>query len=939
MTPPVFISYPQDGADGQALANELFQRLQAEGISAFLDTESIRLGERWIQALSNGVKQCRVVLSVVSPASHDRPWVEKEYIEANKLRIPIIPVLATAGDVPFQMNDVQVARLYGDYKEKDWQRLLTHIREYLPDSTDAQLRKLETAYLEALLHDNEERALRFAGKVYAPLAGQFRKERKRVAAACMSPRLRHRKRTEYCEPLEAVGECVEHDDVIAAFGEHKRLVILGEPGAGKTFSLWRIAADYAQKALEQSGQILPVVIPLNRWDSPNLTLHDFVLEQLGDLASHFAALYQSKRLLPLFDALNEIPFDQREEKLPQVRAWLERYPTAFVLLTCRLRDYRGPLEQELDRLTIEPLDPPRIHDFLHNYFAEDDADHTLAEKLFWQLAGGDGMRNSWEDWKKRGHENHWEEFWTLAEIPEEWKTGDNELWWEGGRRQKYLNDSRSLMKLAANPYLLTQMVVIYSEQQQLPQSRFALFSEFVADLIYREVQAKPDNHYPKAHQDELQVELKRLAWQLQSRTKSAQEVRTVLSRADAVAIMPLPRLEFAAAASLLELTRDSVRFSHQLLQEFFTAQSFEEQRANGLQAKMLWPEQWWAANGWEEAAKLAAEYEIDPKPFLQWLAAGNPKLAAEITREQGLLDDVLFAEFRTQWQNAIINIATDPNPYERHAISTVLAWLNWDNRPGLGIDDIDWVEIPAGEFTYEDGERLSLPTYKMSRYPVTNAQFRAFVVAEDGYGNDGWWQKWQKPETPHESYWKENNRPVEQVNWYEAMAFCRWLSKKLDLDIRLPTEEQWEKAARGTDGREYPWGDGYKMGYANIDETYGEAGIYNLEETSAVGIYPQGQSPYGLMDMSGNVWEWCLNKWDDPQITDADISGGCRVVRGGAWDFYSGNCRSSSRGYWLPRLRDPYRGFRLCCVCSPIDHCTPVSRVAADDFFLPLELL
>lgn len=330
-TPTVFISYPQDGAAGQALANDLFQRLQAEGIAAFLDTESIRLGERWIQALGNGVKQCKVVLSVVSPASHDRPWVEKEYIEANKLKIPIIPVLATAGDVPFQMNDVQVARL---------------------------------------------------------LAGQFRKERKRVAAACMSPRLRHRKRTEYCEPLEAVGECVEHDDVIVAFGEHKRLVILGELGAGKTFSLWRIAADYAQKALEQPGKILPVVIPLNRWDSPNLTLHDFVLEQLGGLASDFGSLYQAKRLLPLFDALNEIPFDQREEKLPQVRTWLEHYPTDSVLLTCRLRDYRGPLEQELDRLTIEPFDPPRIHDFLHNYFAEDEAAHGMAENLFWQLATG-----------------------------------------------------------------------------------------------------------------------------------------------------------------------------------------------------------------------------------------------------------------------------------------------------------------------------------------------------------------------------------------------------------------------------------------------------------------------------------------------------------------------------------------------------------------------
>jgi hypothetical protein len=891
--PPVFISYPRDGANGQALARELLRRLRQERIAAFFDEESIKPGQNWVVTLEEGVVGCKLMLVVISADKKDRPWMRVEYLcAANKGDTLIIPVLADEVGLPMQIMNRQYVNLSGDKLAAGWGILLQAIHEHLPDDSIDQCRVTETAYLEALLHDNEERALRFAGKVYAPLAGQFRKEHKRVAAACMSPRLRHRKRTEYCEPMEAVGECVEHDDVIAAFGEHKRLVILGEPGAGKTFSLWRIAADYAQKALEQPGQILPVVIPLNRWDSPNLTLHDFVLEQLGGLAGDFGSLYQAKRLLPLFDALNEIPFDQRDEKLPQVRTWLERYPTTSVLLTCRLRDYRGPLEQELDRLTIEPLDPPRIHDFLHNYFAEDEAAHGMAESLFWQLAGGDAMRNSWEDWKKRGHESHWEEFWTLAEIPQEWRTGDNEYWW-GGNRQKYLDDPRSLIKLAANPYLLTQMVVIYSEQQQLPQSRFALFTEFVEDLIYREKQAKPENHYPKAHEEQLKAELKQLAWQLQSRTKSAQEVRTVLSRSEAVATMPLPRLEFAAAASLLELTRDSVRFSHQLLQEFFTAQSFEERRANGLQAKTLWPEQWWAANGWEEAAKLAAEYEADPKPFLQWLAAGNPKLAAEIAREQGLLNDTLFADFCAQWQNAITDIANYPNPHERHAISTVLAWLDWDHRPHIGLNagglpDIDWVEI--------DG-------YKMSRYPVTNAQFHAFVVADDGYGNDGWWQDLQKPETPHESYWKESNRPVEQVDWYEAMAFCRWLSKKLDLDIRLPTEEQWEKAARGTDGREYPWGNEFESERCNAE--------YKLGETSAVGIYPQGRSPYGLMDMSGNVWEWCLNKYDESQVVTPDLSGTYRVLRGGSWYGDAQGVRSAYRHGGTPDFRDNGIGFRL----------------------------
>ena len=239
-----------------------------------------------------------------------------------------------------------------------------------------------------------------------------------------------------------------------------------------------------------------------------------------------------------------------------------------------------------------------------------------------------------------------------------------------------------------------------------------------------------------------------------------------------------------------------------------------------------------------------------------------------------------------------------------------------DTRPGVGLDvktglpDIDWLKIPAGEFIYQEGERLHLDDYYMSRYPVTNLQFQAFETA-GGYQSNEWWEGLRKPNSPPSHHWTEGNRPVESVDWYESIAFCRWLSAHTGKEIRLPTEQEWEKGARGTDGREYPWGNVYQIGFANINETYYDSMIsklfspkrFYLRQTTAVGIYPQGQSPYGLMDMAGNIWEWCLNEYD--------ASGTSRVLRGDAWINDARDVRSAPRLYSTPGIRNYDVGFRL----------------------------
>ena len=245
-------------------------------------------------------------------------------------------------------------------------------------------------------------------------------------------------------------------------------------------------------------------------------------------------------------------------------------------------------------------------------------------------------------------------------------------------------------------------------------------------------------------------------------------------------------------------------------------------------------------------------------------------------------------------------------------------------------DGIVMVYIPAGQFIMGsddyDKEKpvhsIYLDGYWMGKTEVTVKQYLEFVDSTDSHypawleiGNSG------NIKTGYKDLYKKlgealtgDNYPIVGISWNDAAAYCEWLSKKTGLKFKLSTETQWEKAARGTDGRMYPWGD------QEPDEDLANFGFY-IGKTTSVGLYSLGESPYGLLDMVGNVWEWC-NDWyySDYYNNSPDKNppgpptGACRVFRGGGWHNNSQSIRCATRNDSVPSFRVNDIGFRLCQV-------------------------
>jgi predicted NACHT family NTPase len=391
----------------------------------------------------------------------------------------------------------------------------------------------------------------------------------------------------------------------------RRLVVLGEPGAGKSFSLERIAIEYAERALNDQEAPIPLLVGLGLWINPDEHIQTFVEAQLGELGKYFDSLRDGRRALLLLDGLNEIPAGQRKRKAEEVQRLVEDERLAGIVVTCREKDFALDFQLPFDSLTLQPLKPAQIRAFLHRAMVHERGSEDgpgLGEARFWEIAGGISVEAVWKAWKRAGAT--FDLFWTAADVPREnpnvrqyTSVEQDEIW----RRARF--DPRALIRLASNPYLLMVMLVLPT----IPSNRAQLFAGFIEVLYERERVAREKRHDARSVPELAlwEAALVELAETLQ-RKEQAQDAggtRIALSQEDWPVSLTTGVIDFSVDANILEIGNNALRFTHQLLQEYLASRLLiEVSRLRTRAASDFWPAaKWWERTGWEVVAEIAAE--------------------------------------------------------------------------------------------------------------------------------------------------------------------------------------------------------------------------------------------------------------------------------------------------------------------------------------------
>jgi formylglycine-generating enzyme required for sulfatase activity len=742
---------------------------------------------------------------------------------------------------------------------------------------------------------------------------------------------------------------------------YRHLVLLGHPGSGKSTFISHLTHGLARRDWDQlpgwpkaERTALPIPITLRdfaRWLSSRRPRSRkpcaglpwaFIRQDLKDRRVDFAAkllerALEDGRAVVMYDGLDEIP-PEDEELLAQVRgsveAFAQHYRNSRHLVTCRVLSYQDPHWR---------LPEHRFPDFELAPFTEDQID---------------GFIGAW-----------------YAEVGDKWKLPPGEGERLAGKLRQAVRRA-DLWRLAPNPLLLTVMALVHTHRKELPEKRALLYADAVDILLLHWEKGKRQDapelqdllREVERDANDLKDVLEGLAFEAHASSGGTDQESGIdeLTLLRSLARLH-PKGNYGWAQRLVETLRLRASlllerkgrvfgFPHRTFQEYLAGVHLARRPNFDEEAVRL------AGEGafWREVILLAVGYLVHQREH------GKPRLLVEALcpdrasrdeadwRKAWLAGEVLLeigvnrAEDTEHGRRLLVRVRERLtqlletgvlSPRERAEAGDILGQIG-DPRFDPALFHLPcryrgepeplagFVEVPPGAFVmgsrqgdaeaYENElgnpERLIIDyRYWVARYPVTVAQYRAFVEA----GAAG-----AEPPEDWAVQSRFPNRPVVNVSWWHARAYCRWLDQCLretetgrallppGYAVRLPTEAEWEKAARHGDGRRYPWADeDWEEQRANIRES-------GIRRPTPVGMYPLGATPAGLQDLSGNVWEWTLSRWrgypyrfgdgrDDPEAERS-----C-VVRGGSWDYPRRYARCAYRRGGPPDDFGSALGFRV----------------------------
>ncbi len=732
-----------------------------------------------------------------------------------------------------------------------------------------------------------------------------------------------------------------------ALASHRLLVVLGDPGSGKTTLLRYLALHYARDLAQgtagvranlglEEGGCLPIFLalrglgaylrehfPADDGTDGHAILLQFIREAYRKerilLPDDFFDPYlASGRAAILLDGLDEVADPELRRRVARlVEQFTQAYAACRFVVTSRVVGYTGSARLGGD------------------YRAATVRDFTLAEVETFLT--------------------HWHRLVTVG-LRGPGEAADHFAASQTAQLMAAIRGNPRIRELAINPLLLTVIALVHRDRAKLPDRRAELYGEAVEMLLGKWDEAKGLGDAAVLEGAAFDTGDKRLMLQSLALHMHAQEqkeipaedLRNFLShrfaeilpdeRAGRRAVERFQRVIEERTGLLVARGEGVYAFSHLTFQEYLAA--VEIAAGDDYVPYMLarsgsawWREVILLEAGYlsglkkERAAKLIraiADSKNEPAPY------HNLVLAAECLRDVGenRIPGNLEAQIRVKlrrelgkpvrqgWVGALQSILTRGMSLEtltnrRIAAANALGTLGGSQYWSLPHGEPEWVNIPAGEFWMGEGQEvhiLRLDVFSISRIPITNAQYALFIAAT-GHEPPAHWEEGRIPKG-------RESHPVVHVMWHDALAYCRWLGSVTGKAITLPSEAEWEKAARGDkDQRAYPWGDTFDAARCNTREL-------GLGSTTPAGIFLEGASPYGVLDLSGNVWEWTRSRYEEypyqPNDGRENLEAGDndhRVLRGGSFLFYelSARCAARYRNYPFNRLN--FIGFRV--VVSP----------------------